>query len=76
MIDFKNCSDEELAGVETRLRRDGYRLVSKTLDKDLKMGEYIKSSYTGSENKIRWALRIKSRQPGPRLPVGDPKGSN
>ncbi len=75
MINFKNCSAEEVADVEAGLRRDGYRLVSKTLDKDLKPGEYIKSSYTGSEKKIRWTLRIKTKPPIFELPVGDRKGA-
>ncbi len=76
MINFKNCGAEELAGVEASLRKDGYRLVSKTLDEDLKPGEYIKNSYIGSEDKIRWTLRIKSKQLGSKPPAWDPRGGS
>lgn len=57
----RECSDAELPQVEAELRAKGYRLVQKTNEKDLLPGEYIKSSFTGSEHPFEapkmWTLR-------------------
>lgn len=64
-IQIKTCSDAELPKVEADLRAKGYRLVNKTNEKDLAPGEYIKSSFTGSEQSfagpkmwtVRWHIK-------------------
>lgn len=59
------CSDADLPKVEADLRAKGYRLVNKSDEKDLAPGEYMKSSFTGSEQsvagpkmwKVRWRVK-------------------
>ncbi len=59
------CNDAELPKVEADLRAKGCRLVNKANEKDLAPGEYIKSSFTGSEQSfegskmwtVRWLVR-------------------
>ena len=43
-IESVSCGDDDLPGREGRLIQAGFRLVTKTNEKDLAIGEYIKSS--------------------------------
>jgi hypothetical protein len=64
-IQNETCNDAELPKVEAALRARGYRPVNKTNEKDLLPGEYIKSSFTGSEQSfegpkmwtVRWRIK-------------------
>ena len=46
----KQCTDTEVFIVETQWQSEGFRLVSKTNDKDLLPHEYLKTSYRGDRN--------------------------
>ena len=43
------CSDTEVATIESKWRSEGFRLVSKTNEKNLLPMEYIKTSHYGTE---------------------------
>jgi hypothetical protein len=60
-IIIENYADGELSTTESKLRKQGYRLVRKNSESDLLPGEFIKQEHSRSMNSFgeerRWTLR-------------------
>ncbi len=56
-IHIFECTEAELATVETDLRFKGFHLVNKSSDKDLLPSEYIKTLSQDGERK--WIIRLR-----------------
>ena len=61
----KSCDDSELQSIEESLRAQGFRLTSKSNEKELMPFEYMKTSYHGSEESFhgprRWTVIARSQ---------------
>jgi hypothetical protein len=60
-IIIENYADAELSTTESKLRKQGYRLVRKNSEGDLLPSEFIKQEHSRSMNSLgeehRWTLR-------------------